>query len=368
MSRVKLGLEGQKFNRWTVISFSHVFKNAAHWVCKCECGTIRTVGIHSVKSGSSKSCGCYTPEQLDTARQNATTHGYAGRKGRTAEYNIWVKLIGRCTQTNHKYWNDYGGRGILVCDRWRHSFPNFLADMGPMPSPKHSIDRYPNNDGNYEPNNCRWATDKEQARNKRSNLVWEFKGEKKCLSEWAEVLGIGWSTLRHRVVVKNWSIEKAFTTPVHSIRHYGRHPREARIEAVNKLILAVALRGRRYFENHETGEVAIIARRDKGTLWILNEHSGEWTYIGCHGGEWRGFHHGGTLRGFIQGLVVFIKTGKPFIHESYLCARHWAYPEVEMQEIIDEGYRLGIIKKELSVELGGKVSMNGLEDDPGDVP
>lgn len=105
-------------------------------------------------------------------------------------------MIARCSNLDEK---NYGARGITVCDRWRNSFASFLADMGPRPSPKHSIDRYPNNNGNYEPGNCRWATDKEQARNTRRNVVIEFGGISLTTVEWAARLGISRQCLNQRL-------------------------------------------------------------------------------------------------------------------------------------------------------------------------
>jgi hypothetical protein len=110
------------------------------------------------------SCGCFQQEQASKAN---TTHGDSRRNGkRTPEYQAWTGMIKRCSNPSEIGFRHYGGRGIKVCERWRHSFPNFLADMGRKPSPKHSIERN-DNDGNYEPSNCRWATQKEQIHNKR---------------------------------------------------------------------------------------------------------------------------------------------------------------------------------------------------------
>jgi hypothetical protein len=108
---------------------------------------------------------------------------------------------------------NYGGRGITVCDRWRESFENFFADMGERPSTKHSIDRYPDNNGNYEPGNCRWATDIQQARNKRTTRYIEYNDIKLPLVEWAESKGIKPATLKKRLRC-GWSIEKALNAPV----------------------------------------------------------------------------------------------------------------------------------------------------------
>ena len=119
----------------------------------------------------------------------------------------------RCT--NPKTWNysNYGGRGIKVCEEWNKSFDRFLACMGPKPSSRHSIDRIDNN-GNYCPENCRWATAKEQGRNRRINTAVTYKGETRTVAEWSERLGMNVVTLRSRLVILKWSVHDAFTRPI----------------------------------------------------------------------------------------------------------------------------------------------------------
>lgn len=119
-------------------------------------------------------------------------------RSKTSEYRIWQQIFQRCENQRSKAWNDYGGRGIRVCDRWR-SFELFMADVGTRPSTRHSLDRYPNNNGNYEPSNCRWATKKEQARNRRSGHLIEVNGIERPLIEWAELFNVLPETIHSRL-------------------------------------------------------------------------------------------------------------------------------------------------------------------------
>jgi hypothetical protein len=142
-------------------------------------------------------------------------HGYKTAGRYAPEYAIWNNLIARCTNPNNSRYARYGGRGIVVCERWAADFVNFLADMGRRPSPAHSIDRI-DNDCGYGPDNCRWATRKEQCRNRSSSRFLEFRGEAKTSAEWAEDLGIGQSTLHFRLK-QGWSVERALTQPVRAM-------------------------------------------------------------------------------------------------------------------------------------------------------
>jgi hypothetical protein len=136
-----------------------------------------------------------------------TIHGCATRKSATKEYGIWAAMKQRCYLQTSTVYEFYGGRGIKVCERWLNSFPNFLEDMGLKPSPKHSLDRIDNN-GNYEPNNCKWSTDEQQNRNRRSNRNFTVNGETMCMTDWAKRIGIPYKTLWMRI--KNgWSMEQA---------------------------------------------------------------------------------------------------------------------------------------------------------------
>jgi hypothetical protein len=139
------------------------------WLFICKCGKEVIETPSRVLSGTRKSCGCYASERITQAN---TTHGNCG----TPEYISWQAMKARCYYPKNPDWRNYGGRGIAVCDRWRNSFENFLADMGPRPEGK-SIDRFPDKDGNYEPGNCRWATMKEQQNNRNHKRFCKYGHE-----------------------------------------------------------------------------------------------------------------------------------------------------------------------------------------------
>lgn len=198
-------LTDRVFGRWHVISFSHTTNiGHAYWNCVCECGTHRAVSGTSLIRGSSKSCGCFNRER---AIECSTKHG----KCHTPEYRVWKKLLRRCYEQNDKSYHNYGGRGIAVCDQWRNSFESFINDMGTRPSKNHSIDRI-DNDGNYEPNNCRWATPKQQSRNRRVNIMLTCHGKTMCISDWSREVGITIGAIKWRLK-QGWSIERALTEP-----------------------------------------------------------------------------------------------------------------------------------------------------------
>jgi len=137
-------------------------------------------------------------------------------------------MIQRCTNPDFPEYEHYGGRGITVCERW-HDFANFLADMGERPSSKYSIDRFPDNNGNYEAENCRWATSREQGRNKRTNRIIEAFGRKQLLCEWAEETGLSPTLITARMGRLGWSIERALSTPANTT-NFGRPKRNADVQ------------------------------------------------------------------------------------------------------------------------------------------
>lgn len=210
ITRARLRYEGAQFDRLFVIEYLPGRAGVhANLRCMCTCGQKVEVMVTNIISGRTRSCGCLN----DEARvANNTRHGGVGR----SEYIVWRAMIRRCTDANHRGFRDYGGRGILICERWRE-FPNFLSDMGPRPSKEYSIDRYPNLDGNYEPGNCRWATRSQQARNRRNNHLISFNGLTLPLTDWSERTGLSESTIRARLRDYHYSAEDALTVPL-----YGR--------------------------------------------------------------------------------------------------------------------------------------------------
>jgi hypothetical protein len=160
-------LIGHRFGRLTVaaLKLKATSRTPTIYICDCDCGARIDVRAGNLKNGHSKSCGCRRVET--NAKSKNVDHGACVRHKMTPEYRAWSGMKYRCTNQDAPNWNDYGGRGIKVCDRWLNSFAAFLADVGPRPSPEHSLDRWPDNDGNYEPDNVRWATRSEQQLNKR---------------------------------------------------------------------------------------------------------------------------------------------------------------------------------------------------------
>lgn len=204
---MKKDLVGQKFGRLKVVSH-HSFNSAwctTMWNCLCECGNTTVASSKHLRRGAKSSCGCLKKELLS---QKRAKH----KMTNSEEYKIWQGMKRRCYKPNYKGYSLYGGRGIIICERWLNSFENFFKDMGQRPTKIHSIDRYPNKDGNYEPTNCRWATPTEQARNIRSNVLITIDGETKCATEWSEKSNIPAELIMSRKR-KGWSDRNSVFLP-----------------------------------------------------------------------------------------------------------------------------------------------------------
>jgi hypothetical protein len=212
MGRI-IDLTGRYFGRLTVICFDGIkAHHRAYWICKCECGQIKSICGHDLTTGYTKSCGCL---RIENGHNLLTKHG----ESRTRLYYIHQSMKQRCNDKNHHAYKDYGGRGIIVCDEWLDfpAFHNWAIENGYRENMGLSIDRI-NVNGNYCPQNCRWAMIDTQSNNKRSNKYLELNGERHSIAEWAKILG-GSTSLIHARLRKGWSIEKAISTPVHKKRN-----------------------------------------------------------------------------------------------------------------------------------------------------
>lgn len=205
-------LSGQRFGRLTVLSEASRARDASRqWLCRCDCGTLKVIRQRQLRSGRTRSCGCIRGDSV-------ARHGYARRGQKPPEYRTWVQIHSRCNNPNVKGYANYGGRGIQVCSRWsgKAGFKNFLADMGQRPSDKHTIERK-DVDGPYSPENCRWATHKEQGANTRRTRLVTYQGETLCISEWERRYGFPRSALQSRLR-QGWSMDEALSTPITPLR------------------------------------------------------------------------------------------------------------------------------------------------------
>lgn len=203
-------LTGKRFNRFLVLrrvenKISPKGQSTTMWLCKCDCGIETKVTGSGLKSGQSKSCGCFVKDFPINYK-----HGYAYSNKKKPEYKTWAGMTQRCLNTRDKRYKDYGGRGIKVCNEWqgKDGFSNFLSDMGTKPTLSHSLDRI-DNDKDYTKENCKWSTPKEQANNRRSNRILEYSGETKTATEWANLFNIR-PTLIIQWLKYKWSVDKIF--------------------------------------------------------------------------------------------------------------------------------------------------------------
>ena len=205
-----INLENKIFGRLTVLNRAPNRGRRTVWTCQCICGNTVDIGAECLSSGTTKSCGCLHAECV---KLNSKTHGLRN----THEYNVWCWMKARCYNPNDSAYENYGGRGITVCDRWLHDPKAFYEDMGPRPSVNHSIDRI-NNNGPYSPENCRWATRTEQNNNTRNNVLYTINGISLTIKDWAKRLDLDRTTIYWRLR-NGWSLEEALETRFMMKRH-----------------------------------------------------------------------------------------------------------------------------------------------------
>lgn len=208
---------GEKYNHLLVLGLEAITNGKPAWKCRCDCGKITVVRGSNLVSGAVKSCGC-----LRNTPYNKT-HGDSNTK----LYRHWKSMIYRCTKPNHPAYRWYGARGISVCDEWL-DYENFKKwAIETQPDKSYTVDRIDVN-GNYCPENCRWATREEQANNRRSNIMFEYRGERKNLMQWSKCLNVGYKLLYNRINKLGWDFEKAITTPV-DVKKRNKETKNGRI-------------------------------------------------------------------------------------------------------------------------------------------
>lgn len=208
-------ITGQRFNRLTVLGFSHHDAGKrGHWLCRCDCGAETRVQGWSLANGRTKSCGCIVPA---TSAAVNRTHGQSPVGNWSGAYRAWMGMMQRVRGDKDKHRRDYVERGIGVCEQWR-SFENFYADMGDRPEGM-TLGREDNDKG-YSFDNCRWETPKQQARNTRRNIMIEWRGKRQALSAWAEELGLPYSALITRYRAE-WPAERMFSQPIRVTRRHA---------------------------------------------------------------------------------------------------------------------------------------------------
>lgn len=214
----------EKYGRLTVVGtfFEHTEsgKKKKRVRCECDCGGKHVTCYYNLRRGNVT--GCPSCSAAVRAKSEGFTH-WQSKKFREENpemhkvFSVWRGMIARCTNINNSHWHRYGGRGITVCERWIASFDNFISDMGMRPTPEHQIDRI-DNDSGYSKENCRWASRKENARNKGMNRMLEINGELKCVSEWAEISGVHPDTALMRLN-RGWSPKDAIFGSRHKRRY-----------------------------------------------------------------------------------------------------------------------------------------------------
>jgi hypothetical protein len=191
-----IDLTEQVFGKLTVLRQDGMSGTNKAWLCRCECGTETRVAGNNLRAGNTVSCGCYRA-------QKETTHGMS----KTRVYSIWRNMINRCTLESSTHYANYGGRGIVVVQRWLESFEAFYADMGEPPSELHTIERHSSN-GHYSPENCKWAIQEEQQNNRTNNRLIECNGRRQTLSQWSKERNLHRNTISTRLSL-GWSVAQA---------------------------------------------------------------------------------------------------------------------------------------------------------------
>lgn len=264
MSRIK-DISGNRYNRYKVLKYHGQNKHrSSMWLCLCDCGTEKVVNSSDLKSGAVKSCGCLCSE-VNAKKQR--THGMTG----TRQYTIWSKMIQRCKDKNAINYNDYGGRGIKVCDNWE-KFEGFWESMKSTYQNNLTLERIEVN-GNYEPSNCRWATELEQANNKRNTVFIEVDGLKISSQDWCREHGFDHRYVQHRIRM-GWSSEeisksvegynKLTSAPSHNtsgIRGVSWYKRDGKWRA--HIVIKQKQIHLGYFDSIEEAEAAVIEGREK---------------------------------------------------------------------------------------------------------
>lgn len=200
-------LTGHVVGKWSVLcrDGSRGSRGEVLWVCRCVCGTEKSVIAGNLLKKASTSCGC-----ANRIGNRSTTHGHTRLRSISPTYHTWAGMKARCNNPKNTHYSHYGAQGIQVCERWA-KFEMFLEDMGEKPK-NHSLDRIDPN-GNYEPQNCRWADDVTQARNKRNNRYLTAFGKTMTLQQWAIELKVTHGALIFRIDKAKWPLEKALSTP-----------------------------------------------------------------------------------------------------------------------------------------------------------
>lgn len=222
----KTDLTGQRFGKLVAIkTVGYDNQRNIMWECICDCGKTTTTRASGLRFGNPQSCGCLKAN-------NSMTHGLS----RHPLYSTWQGMKERCYNIKNIKYHLYGGRGIIVCERWLHSFETFYADMGDKPTKKHSLDRFPNTNGNYEPGNCRWATVGQQNRNKKGCVIIEYNGVKKNAVDWAVDLGMTKGTFIGRINM-GWDVDRIMNEPIAKIGKFTK------IQADEIRRLSVSMKG-----------------------------------------------------------------------------------------------------------------------------